>query len=93
MAGAFTMGFGVMASVFTNNVAALAALANGMLPLRRIAQERVEQESKQELRLMYNGACLICHCVVNSLTARPQNHSPIHCRSNPCHWRNALRLN
>ena len=36
--GAFTMGFGVMTSVLTNNVAALAALANGMLPLRRIAQ-------------------------------------------------------
>ena len=35
--GAFTMGFGVMASVLTNNVAALAALANGMLPLKRIA--------------------------------------------------------
>ena len=36
--GAFAMGFGVMTSVLTNNVAALAALANGMLPLRRIAQ-------------------------------------------------------
>jgi len=32
------MGFGVMASVLTNNVAALAALANGMLPLKRIAE-------------------------------------------------------
>src|SRR6185295_12614528 len=55
IAGAFTMGFGVMASVFTNNVAALAALANGMLPLRRIAHEQAEQELKQELREMYNG--------------------------------------
>jgi len=54
IAGAFTMGFGVMASVITNNVAALAALANGMLPLRRIAQERLEQEMKEELREMYN---------------------------------------
>jgi magnesium-transporting ATPase (P-type) len=52
--GAFTMGFGVMASVVTNNVAALAALANGMLPLRRIAQERMEQEMREELREMYN---------------------------------------
>jgi cation transport ATPase len=52
--GAFTMGFGVMASVITNNVAALAALANGMLPLRRIAQERMEQEMREELREMYN---------------------------------------
>jgi hypothetical protein len=47
------MGFGVMASVVTNNVAAMAALANGMLPLRRIAQERAEQELKEELREMY----------------------------------------
>jgi Cu2+-exporting ATPase len=52
--GAFTMGFGVMASVITNNVAALAALANGMLPLRRIAQERIEQEMREELRELYN---------------------------------------
>jgi heavy metal translocating P-type ATPase len=54
IAGAFTMGFGVMASVITNNVAAMAALANGMLPLRRIAQERMEQEMKEDLRQMYN---------------------------------------
>ena len=53
--GAFTMGFGVMASVITNNVAALAALANGMLPLRRIAQVQLEAELKQDLRQMYNG--------------------------------------
>ena len=56
IAGAFTMGFGVMASVVTNNVAALAALANGLLPLRRISHEIEEQEAKQELRNMYNGA-------------------------------------
>jgi Cu2+-exporting ATPase len=54
IAGAFTMGFGVMASVITNNVAAMAALANGMLPLRRIAQERMEQEMREDLRQMYN---------------------------------------
>ena len=34
--GVFTMGFGVMASVMTNNVSALAALGNGLLPLRKI---------------------------------------------------------
>ncbi|MSR60759.1 MAG: heavy metal translocating P-type ATPase [Planctomycetaceae bacterium] len=56
IAGAFTMGFGVMASVVTNNVAALGALANGMLPLRRIAQVQAEQAMKQELRDMYNRA-------------------------------------
>jgi hypothetical protein len=30
------MGFGIMASVITNNVSALAALGNGLLPLRKI---------------------------------------------------------
>jgi Cu2+-exporting ATPase len=44
IAGAFTMGFGVMMSVLTNNVAALAALGNGMLPLRRIAQAQALEE-------------------------------------------------
>lgn len=47
--GAFTMGFGIMASVLTNNVAALAALANGMMPLKRIADEQAMKEAQQEL--------------------------------------------
>ena len=34
--GVFTMGSGIMASVLTNNVSALAALGNGLLPLRKI---------------------------------------------------------
>jgi Cu2+-exporting ATPase len=34
--GVFTMGFGIMASVLTNNVSALAALGNGLLPLRKV---------------------------------------------------------
>jgi hypothetical protein len=48
--GAFTMGFGVLASVVTNNVAALGALANGMLPLRRIKQDLAKEEEDEELR-------------------------------------------
>jgi heavy metal translocating P-type ATPase len=36
MIGVFTMGFGIMTSVVTNNVSALAALGNGLLPLRKI---------------------------------------------------------
>ncbi len=51
IAGAFTMGFGVMMSVLTNNVAALAALANGMLPLRRIAQAQAESQLEQDNRV------------------------------------------
>ena len=35
VAGVFTLGWGVMASVVLNNVSALAALANGLLPMRR----------------------------------------------------------
>jgi heavy metal translocating P-type ATPase len=34
--GVFTMGFGIMSSVVTNNVSALAALANGLLPLLKV---------------------------------------------------------
>ena len=53
--GAFFLGFGVMASVLTNNVAALAALANGLLPLRRIAEAQAQQEHEQELRRSIQG--------------------------------------
>lgn len=55
--GAFLLGFGVMASVLTNNVAALAALANGMLPLRKAAESQaqidMEADMKQELSRIY----------------------------------------
>ena len=51
--GVFTMGFGIMASVATNNVAALAALANGMLPLRKVAQIEAERRHRLEM----NQAC------------------------------------
>jgi Cu2+-exporting ATPase len=47
--GVFTMGFGIMASVATNNVAALAALANGVLPLRKVAQIEAERRHRLEL--------------------------------------------
>ena len=50
IAGVFTMGFGIMASVVTNNVAAMAALGNGMLPLRQIAQVEAERRHKREMR-------------------------------------------
>ena len=49
IAGVFTMGFGIMASVVTNNVAALAALANGMLPLRKVAQIEAERRHRLEM--------------------------------------------
>ncbi|MFM7591549.1 MAG: heavy metal translocating P-type ATPase, partial [Isosphaeraceae bacterium] len=52
--GAFTMGFGVMISVVMNNVTAVAALANGMAPLRQLKKIRAEQELEREMRLI-NG--------------------------------------
>ncbi len=41
--GVFTMGFGIMTSVITNNVSALFALGNGLLPLRKIAQAEADR--------------------------------------------------
>ncbi len=41
MVGVFTMGFGIMASVVTNNVSALGALANALLRLGKV--KRVER--------------------------------------------------
>jgi Cu2+-exporting ATPase len=46
--GVFTMGFGIMTSVVTNNVSALVALANGLLPLRKIARTRSERRRDPE---------------------------------------------
>lgn len=37
VAGVFTLGFGIYASVFFNNVTALAAVANGLWPMRLVA--------------------------------------------------------
>jgi hypothetical protein len=49
IAGVFTMGFGIMTSVLTNNVAALGALANGVLPLRKVAQLEAERRHRLEM--------------------------------------------
>ncbi len=48
MVGVFTMGFGIMTSVVTNNVSALAALANGLLPLRKVAQAEADRLRERE---------------------------------------------
>jgi Cu2+-exporting ATPase len=55
VAGVFTLGFGIGASVFTNNVAALAALANGLLPMRRVAELEVERRHMLEMELRQSG--------------------------------------
>ena len=46
--GVFTMGFGIMTSVVTNNVSALFALANGLLPLRKIARAEADRRRDRE---------------------------------------------
>jgi cation transport ATPase len=51
--GAFTLGFGVFASMVMNSAAALAALLNGLAPLRRASQQQVGQEMLAELRELY----------------------------------------
>ena len=46
--GVFTMGFGIMTSVITNNVSALFALGNGLLPLRKIKRAEAERRRDRE---------------------------------------------
>jgi heavy metal translocating P-type ATPase len=53
--GAFTMGFGIAMSVLTNNVAALAALANGIRPMRKVATYEAERRHIMELQLRASG--------------------------------------
>jgi Cu2+-exporting ATPase len=55
IAGVFTLGFGIGASVVTNNIAALAALANGLLPMRRVAQLEAERRHMLEMELRQSG--------------------------------------
>lgn len=48
-AGAFFLGFGIMHSMIFNNVSALFALGNGLLPLRKAAELQAQREVEQEL--------------------------------------------
>lgn len=57
--GVFTLGFGIGASVVTNNVAALGALANGLWPMRKVAQLEAERRHLFELQLMRSGFLLV----------------------------------
>lgn len=55
IAGAFFFGFGVMASVLANNIAALAALANGLRPLRMLSAsgERARPAASERVALPF----------------------------------------
>jgi Cu2+-exporting ATPase len=49
--GVFTMGLGVGFSVLTNNVAAIGALINGVLPMREVAKLEAERRHMLEMEL------------------------------------------
>ena len=51
----FTFGFGIAASVLTNNVAALGALGNGVRPMRKVAAYEAERRYLLELQLRASG--------------------------------------
>jgi hypothetical protein len=51
----FTLGFGIAASVLTNNVAALGALINGVRPMRKVAAYEAERRHLLELQLHQSG--------------------------------------
>jgi len=55
IAGVFTLGFGIAASVLTNNVAALGALVNGVWPMRKVAAHEAERRYLLELQLRQSG--------------------------------------
>jgi Cu2+-exporting ATPase len=57
--GVFTLGFGIGASVVTNNVAALGALANGLWPMRKVAQLEAERRHMFEMQLRESGFLLV----------------------------------
>ncbi len=55
IAGVFTFNFGIAVSVLTNNVAALAALANGVRPMRKVAALEAERRHLLDLQLRASG--------------------------------------
>lgn len=54
--GVFTMGLGVGFSVLTNNVAAIGALLNGVLPMREVARLEAERRHLLDLEIRAHGA-------------------------------------
>jgi cation transport ATPase len=72
VAGVFTMGFGIMASVLTNNLAALAALGNGVLPLRKVAQ----LEAERRHRLQIHQAVAAARSLGEAIDPEPEAATP-----------------
>jgi Cu2+-exporting ATPase len=95
IAGAFTMGFGVMMSVLTNNVAALAALGNGMLPLRKIAAAQAESQLEQEKRFAQAQIArrreVVIEQTVTEVTVVAEENAPASVPEGECLYERPLR--
>ncbi len=80
IAGAFFLGFGVMASVVANNVAAIAALANGLRPLGMFPDAGVPDSTLERTRSSL-GTLLGLADLVRKLAASPaapfQSEGPV----------------
>jgi len=74
IAGVFTMGFGIMASVVTNNVAALAALANGVMPMRKVARIEAERRHRLEMTQAHALERNTLHPATAAPAGRPDAH-------------------
>jgi Cu2+-exporting ATPase len=53
VSGAFFLGFGVMHSMVFNQIGAVVALANGLLPLRKVAEAQAEKDRQAEDMIHY----------------------------------------
>ena len=69
VAGVFTMGFGIMASVAFNNVTAVAALANGLWPMRKVAANEARR------RKLIQQVDVASHTVVERKIATPKSRT------------------
>jgi hypothetical protein len=78
--GVFTLGFGIGASVVTNNIAALAALANGLLPMRRVAQLEAERRHVLEMELRQSGLLHEDGSPCGQRSSTPPSRGPRHRR-------------
>ena len=76
IAGAFFLGFGVMASVLANNVAAIAALINGLSPLKALSPSRKRSEQKPAKRKLLPQPIIIFKSDSTGMKGAPK-YSPL----------------
>jgi Cu2+-exporting ATPase len=76
IAGVFTLGFGIAASVLTNNVAALGALFNGVRPMQKVAAYEAERRHLLELQLHQSGFLEAARAPAEAADGRPGRDDP-----------------